>query len=66
MPNHVHLVQARRKRTGHCWQGRFGAGVMDEQHLAVSLSPVRARLVKRHGIGAGRARARICAARTTA
>jgi putative transposase len=46
------IVQARRKRTGHFWQGRFGAVVMDEQHLAaalryVSLNPVRARLVKR-------------------
>jgi putative transposase len=45
-------VQARRKRTGHFWQGRFGAVVMDEQHLAaalryVSLNPVRARLVQR-------------------
>ncbi|WP_027530050.1 transposase [Bradyrhizobium sp. WSM3983] len=45
-------IQARRKRTGHFWQGRFGAVVMDEQHLAaalryVSLNPVRARLVKR-------------------
>lgn len=46
------IVQARRKRTGHFWQGRFGAVVMDEQHLAaalryVSLNPVRARLVER-------------------
>jgi len=45
-------VQARRKRTGHFWQGRFGAVAMDEHHLAaalryVSLNPVRARLVKR-------------------
>ncbi|WP_445083479.1 transposase [Bradyrhizobium sp. TM233] len=45
-------IQARRKRTGHFWQGRFGAVVMDEQHLAaalryVSLNPVRARLVQR-------------------
>ncbi|WP_426418526.1 transposase [Bradyrhizobium genosp. A] len=45
-------IQARRKRTGHFWQGRFGAVAMDEQHLAaalryVSLNPVRARLVKR-------------------
>ncbi|QQO21021.1 transposase [Bradyrhizobium diazoefficiens] len=45
-------IQARRKRTGHFWQGRFGAVVMDEQHLAaalryVSLNPVRARLVRR-------------------
>jgi putative transposase len=46
------VIQARRKRTGHFWQGRFGAVVMDEEHLAsalryVSLNPVRARLVKR-------------------
>jgi len=46
------MIQARRKRTGHFWQGRFGAVVMDEQHLAaalryVSLNPVRARLVAR-------------------
>ena len=45
-------IQARRKRTGHFWQGRFGAVAMDEQHLAaalryVSLNPVRARLVGR-------------------
>ena len=45
-------IQARRKRTGHFWQGRFGAAVMDEPHLAaalryVSLNPVRARLVER-------------------
>ncbi|MEH2485893.1 transposase [Bradyrhizobium sp. AZCC 2230] len=46
------VIQARRKRTGHFWQGRFGAVAMDEDHLAaalrhVSLNPVRARLVKR-------------------
>jgi REP-associated tyrosine transposase len=45
-------IQARLKRTGHFWQGRFGAVAMDEQHLAaalryVSLNPVRARLVER-------------------
>jgi putative transposase len=43
---HVH---ARLKRTGHFWQGRFGAVAMDEAHLAaalcyVALNPVRARL----------------------
>ena len=43
-------VQARLRRTGHFWQGRFGAAVMDEAHLAaavryVALNPVRARLV---------------------
>jgi putative transposase len=46
------VVQARRKRSGHFWQGRFGAVAMDEAHLAaalryVSLNPVRARLVAR-------------------
>jgi putative transposase len=46
------VIHARRKRTGHFWQGRFGAVVMDEAHLAaalayVSLNPVRARLVAR-------------------
>jgi putative transposase len=46
---HIH---ARERRTGHFWQGRFGAVAMDEDHLAaavryISLNPVRARLVKR-------------------
>ena len=46
------IVHARRKRTGHFWQGRFGSVVMDETHLAaavryVSLNPVRARLAAR-------------------
>jgi putative transposase len=45
-------VNARARRTGHLWQGRFGSAAMDEEHLAhafryVSLNPVRARLVKR-------------------
>jgi putative transposase len=45
-------IQARRRRTGHFWQGRFGSVVLDEDHLAaavryVSLNPVRARLVGR-------------------
>src|SRR5258707_1833366 len=45
-------IQARRKRTGHFWQGRFGAVAMDEALLAaalryVSLNPGRARLVER-------------------
>ncbi|CAA7626838.1 transposase [Magnetospirillum sp. UT-4] len=43
---HVH---ARLRRTGHFWQGRFGAVVMDETHLAAALryvafNPVRAGL----------------------
>ena len=46
------VIHARRRRTGHFWQGRFGAAVMDEARLAaalryVSLNPVRARLVER-------------------
>ncbi len=46
------VIQARRKRSGHFWQGRFGAVAMDEEYLAaalryVSLNPVRARLVAR-------------------
>ncbi|MGJ5034273.1 transposase [Bradyrhizobium sp. HKCCYLR1023] len=46
------VIQARRKRSGHFWQGRFGAVAMDEAHLAaalryVSLNPVRARLAAR-------------------
>ena len=46
------IIQARRKRSGHFWQGRFGAVAMDEEHLAaalryVSLNPVRARLAER-------------------
>jgi putative transposase len=46
------IVQARRKRSGHFWQGRFGAVAMDDGHLEaalryVSLNPVRARLVAR-------------------
>jgi putative transposase len=46
------IIHARRRRTGHFWQGRFGAVVLDEAHLAaalayVALNPVRARLVAR-------------------
>jgi putative transposase len=46
------IIHARRRSTGHFWQGRFGAVAMDEDHLAaalryVSLNPVRARLVAR-------------------
>lgn len=44
-------IHARLRRTGHFWQGRFGAVAMDEVHLAaavryVALNPVRARLVQ--------------------
>jgi putative transposase len=31
------VIHARRKRTGHFWQGRFGAVAMDENHLAAAL-----------------------------
>jgi putative transposase len=46
------FIHARRRRTGHFWQGRFGAVVMDEPHLLAAiaygaLNPVRARLVAR-------------------
>ena len=46
------FINARHRWTGHLWQGRFGAAVMDETHLAhamryVSLNPVRAKLVDR-------------------
>ena len=45
-------VNARARRTGHVWQGRFGSVAMDEAHLFnalryVSLNPVRARLVRK-------------------
>jgi putative transposase len=45
-------VHARQKKTGHFWQGRFGAVAMDEAHLAaalryVAMNPVRARLAQR-------------------
>jgi putative transposase len=45
-------VHARQKKTGHFWQGRFGAAPMDEAHLAaalryVAMNPVRARLAQR-------------------
>ena len=43
------LVNARRKRTGHFWQGRYGCAVMDEAHLAAAFryilrNPVDAKL----------------------
>jgi putative transposase len=46
---HIH---AREQRSGHFWQGRFGAVPMDEAHLCaalryIALNPVRARLVER-------------------
>jgi putative transposase len=46
------FIHARRKKSGHFWQGRFGTTVMDEDHLAeafryVLLNPVRAKLVSK-------------------
>ena len=43
------LINARRKRTGHFWQGRYGAAVMDEDHLLAAFryilrNPVTAKL----------------------
>ena len=45
------LVNARRRRTGHFWQGRYGAAVMDEAHLVAAFryilrNPVAAGLVR--------------------
>ena len=46
------FINARRRTTGHLWQGRFGSVAMDEAHLYnairyVTLNPVRAGLVDR-------------------
>ncbi|MBY8826566.1 transposase [Hephaestia mangrovi] len=46
------FINARHRWTGHLWQGRYGAVVMDERHLAhairyVSRNPVRVRLTSR-------------------
>lgn len=46
------FINARRRQTGHLWQGRFASVVMDERHLLaalryISLNPVRAGLVER-------------------
>ena len=45
------LINARRRRTGHFWQGRYGAAAMDEEHLAAAFryilrNPVQAGLVR--------------------
>ena len=45
-------INARRRTTGHLWQGRFGPVAMDEEHLChalryVALNPVRAGLTSR-------------------
>lgn len=44
-------INARRRQTGHLWQGRFSSVAMDEPHFVtalryVALNPVRANLVK--------------------
>jgi putative transposase len=46
------FINARRRTTGHLWQGRYGSVAMDEEHFVtalryVALNPVRARLTKR-------------------
>jgi putative transposase len=46
------FINARRRTTGHLWQGRFGSVAMDEAHFVaalryVALNPVCARLVER-------------------
>jgi putative transposase len=46
------IIHARRKKSGHFWQGRFGTTVMDEDHLVeafryVLLNPVRAKLASK-------------------
>ena len=45
-------LNARRKKTGHFWQGRFGCVAMDGDHAEAALryvitNPVRAKLVKK-------------------
>ena len=45
-------INARRRTTGHLWQGRYGSVAMDETHFVaalryVALNPVRARLAER-------------------
>lgn len=55
-------IQSRRKRTGHFWQGRFGAVAMDEQHFATAYATCRSTRCERawcggHRIGAEQARA---------
>ena len=49
---YARFINARHRWTGHLWQGRFGAVLMDEAHLAhaaryVALNPVRAQLCDR-------------------
>ncbi len=49
---YARLLNARRKKSGHFWQGRFGCVAMDGAHAEAALryvlmNPVRARLAKR-------------------
>jgi putative transposase len=46
------IINTRRKKTGHFWQGRFGCVAMDGEHALnalsyVLLNPVRAKLVEK-------------------
>ena len=56
-------IHARRRRTGHFWQGRFGAVAMDEPHLVAAYRYVVCSIPCGRGssnarkTGAGRARA---------
>ena len=64
------IVNARRRRTGHFWQGRYGAVAMDEDHLAaalrhVSLIPFARVWLRGRRTGDGRARGRIWASART-
>jgi putative transposase len=48
------IVNGRRRKTGHFWQGRYGAAVMDEAHLAATFramlrNPVEAGLAAQPG-----------------
>ena len=65
------IIHARRKRTGHFWQGRFGCVAMDEEHLAAALRYVSLNRCGRatsavRATGAGPACVPISAAATTA
>ncbi len=42
------LINARRRKTGHFWQGRFGAAVMDEAHLAATFRYILRNPVEAH------------------
>jgi putative transposase len=51
---YIGYINARRRTTGHLWQGRYGSVAMDEAHFVtalryVALNPVRARLVEKPG-----------------